>query len=91
VLQLPLHHQFKNIFLHKLKHEKELVVVFDDFVEPDDVGMVEFLEHFDLVEVDAFLPVGILLLDLFDGYDLFGLFVDGLDDGAETAIAEGFA
>jgi hypothetical protein len=91
VFQLPLHHQFKDIFFHELKHKKELFVIFDDFVEPDNVGMVEFFKDFDFVKVDAFFPVGILLFDLFDGYDLFGLFVDGLDDGAETAIAEGFA
>jgi hypothetical protein len=71
MLQLFLHHELKDVFFHVLKNEEEVVIVLDDFVELDDIWMVQFLKNFNLIEVDAFIPVGILLLDLFDGDDLF--------------------
>lgn len=91
MLKFPLHHQLEYIFFHKLKHEIQLVVILYDFVEPYDVGMVKFFKYLDFVEVDTLFPVGVLLLYLFDGYNLFGLFVDGLDDGSKAAVSKGFA
>ena len=91
MLEFLLHHKFEDIFVHKLKYEIQLVVVFDDLVKLDYVGVMEFFEDLDLIEVDAFFPVGVLLFHLFDGYDLFGLFVYGLDDRAETAVAQSLA
>ena len=91
MLKFPLHHKFEYIFLHELKYKIKLVVILDDFVQSNDVGMMKFLKHFDFVEINAFFPVWVLLFHYFDGYNLFGLFVDGLDDRSETAITKGFA
>ncbi len=91
MLKFLLHHKFKHIFVHELKNEIQLVVVLYDFMKLDYVGMVKLFEDLDFIEVNAFFPVGVLLFHLFDGYNLFGLFVNGLDDRAETAVAQGLA
>lgn len=52
--------------------------------------MVEFSEGFDLAKLDAFIPIRVFLLHLFDGHDLAGFGVGGLVDGAECAVTKGF-
>jgi hypothetical protein len=53
--------------------------------------MVKFFKHLDFVEIYTLIPVGVLLLNFFDGYNLFGLFVDSLDDRSKAAVSKGFA
>ena len=91
MFEFLLHHELKDIFVHELKNEIQLVVIFNDLVKLDYVRVVKFFEYLDFIKVDAFFPVGVLLFHLLDSYDLFGLLVDGLDDRAETAIAESLA
>lgn len=91
MFEFMLGHEFEYVFFHELKYEVKLVVIFDDFVEFDDVGVMEFFEDFDFVEGDAVIPVGVFLFDELDGNDLFGVFVDGFDDRAKTAISKSLA
>ena len=50
--------------------------------------MVQFAENAHLVERAALLPIFVLVLHAFYGHDLPGLLVEGLADGAETAVAQ---
>ena len=86
VLQLFQHHEFEHIFFHVFEDEIELVVVFDDFVEFYDIGMVQLLQNFNLIKVYTLIPTGVLLFDELDGDDLLRLLVDGFDDRAEAAV-----
>lgn len=40
MLKLFLHHEFEYIFFHELEDKKELVIIFDEFIKCDDVGVV---------------------------------------------------
>jgi hypothetical protein len=91
MLKFPLHHQFKYILFHELKHEIQLVIILYDFIQPYDVRMVKFFKHLDFIEVDTLFPVGVLLLYLLNGYNLFGLLVDGLNDRSKAAVSQIFA
>lgn len=50
--------------------------------------MGEFAQGFDLSQLEAFFPIFILAFHLFDGDYLVGFVVDGLVDGAESAISQ---
>lgn len=50
--------------------------------------MHQFPEGFDFGELEAFVPGGVLALELLDGDDLLGLAVLGLLDATEGATAK---
>lgn len=72
--------QLKHILLHILKHKVQNIIILYHFVQLDDIGVVELFENFNLIEADAILPVGVLLLDFLYRYDLLGLLIYCLDD-----------
>lgn len=52
--------------------------------------MVEFSKRFDLSKFDAFVPIGVFLLHLFDGDDFARFDVRGLVNCPESSIAQSF-
>ncbi len=78
--------QLINIFIHELKDKVKLIFVFNKLVQIDNVGMVQFDENFDFVQIFALLPVRILLFHLFDCNYLPILFINSLDNTTEAAI-----
>ncbi len=75
-----MHHKLEHIFLHILEYKKEIIVILDDFIQFNNVWMMQLFKNFNLIEVDAFLPCGVFMLYLLDGNDLLCIFVDCLDD-----------
>lgn len=41
-LNLPVFHHLVQILFHELKHKKQLVIFTNNFLQPHNVGMVEF-------------------------------------------------
>jgi hypothetical protein len=80
MFQLPLHHKLKNIFLHVLKDKIELIVILDDFIKLDDVGMMQLFEYFNLIEANTLIPIGVFLFHFLYSNNLFRFFIYGLDD-----------
>ena len=60
--------QLKNISIHELKDKIELIVFLDDFLQFDDIGMMQFDEYSDFVEIDAVVPIFVFLFHFFYGY-----------------------
>ena len=60
--------QLKNISIHELKDKIELIVLLDDFLQFDDIGMMQFDEYSDFVEVDAVVPIFVFLFHFFYCY-----------------------
>ena len=59
-----------DVLVHVLEDEVELVILLDDLVQIDYVWVVKFNEGPDLVQIDAVLPLGELVLHFLDGYNL---------------------
>jgi hypothetical protein len=80
--------QLINVAIEILEYEIELIVLLDQLQKLDDVGVMQFAEDTDLVQSDALVPVTVLVLHLFYGYQLPGEFVDPLEYASETAVAQ---
>lgn len=88
---LAIFHEVKDISLHKFENEMKFVVLLDDFVYFDDVGMMQFKQRLDFREVDAVVPFLVPMLHLFNGNNLASGLVYRFVDGAECAVAEHFS
>src|SRR3990167_6910769 len=67
----------------------QLVLVFDDFYQLDDVGMRKLGKGLHLKHVDAFSPIVCRLRECFDSNDLIGLDISSHRDspiGAATKL-----
>jgi hypothetical protein len=76
------------IFIHKFEDEIELIFVLDEFVQVDDVGMMQFNENFYFVKIFTLLPIGVFLFHLFDSNNLTCLFIDSFDYATKAAISK---
>ena len=75
----------------ELENEDELALVDESLLEPNDIGMLHFLESFGL-PIDFVDHVGLVhvLVDVdeLDGLFFVGFLVQRTHDGAEAALAE---
>ena len=87
-MNAPVLHQLIQVLLHVLKDEVEYVVLPDDLLELDDIGVAKLLQGLNLAQIHRLLPRVVLALHAFDG-DLLAR-VDALaeHDRAEGAIAQ---
>ena len=77
--------------LHVVQHDVVVLTVLKQVDQVDDVGVLAHFEDFNLSSLLEDLDVGhVLLLDLFDGHFLFGLFVGSKLHKTELALAQGF-
>lgn len=67
---LPFLHELVDIDVEVFKDEVEYVLVENDFVELNDVGVRQLHEGLDLSQTDALIPLVVLLLHLLYGHDL---------------------
>ncbi len=84
----PLLHQLVHILVHIFKDKVKLVVFLDYFVESDDIGMVQFGKNPHFVEVDALVPIFILVFHLFDCHQLPRLLIESLHHRPETTVSQ---
>jgi len=76
------------VALQELKHKVQLVVLADDLLELDDVGVVELAQAAHLAQRNALLPAVELFLHVLDGHHLPSLPVHALVHGAIGAVAQ---
>lgn len=81
-------HQLVHVLVQKLEYEVQLVVEFDQFVQVDDVGVVELNQCSNLLQVDAVVPLRVFALHPLYCDNLAGLSIDGFDHRAEGAVAQ---
>ena len=49
-------HELEEVSFHELEHKKKLVVLSDDFLQLDDVGVAQLFQRLHLSELHALLP-----------------------------------
>lgn len=81
-------HQVREVRVHELEDEEEVILLQNHLPELDDAGMPQRLERPELAEILAVVPGPQLFLDLFDGDagPIRGGFVVGHDHHAEGAL-----
>ena len=77
-----------HILLHEFKHEEEVVLLPNDFLQFDYVVVVELAERLDLAKLHSLVPRRELGLHLLDGDDLASILVLGLGDAAKTTVTD---
>ena len=85
-LVLHLRIDLVQVVVQILENHVELLGHQEDLLELDDVAVVELPQGFDLPQLYAFVPAGVLLLHFLDRHHLARLDVGRLVDRSESAI-----
>ena len=71
-----------------LKDHIELVRYQEHLFELNNVGVIQFPQRFDFSELDAFVPISIFLLHLFDSHHFSRLSISSLVDSTKRTISQ---
>ena len=77
----------QKICLQIIEYHVQLTIGEDNFLQFDDIGMIEFAQRFYLSQCAAFIPIFIFLFHFFYCY-YFVIWADCLEYYSECAIAE---
>lgn len=80
--------QFIYISFHKLENKIELVFKFDELVQTDNVGMMQFLQNFDLILIFTLIPSRIFFFHMLYCNNLTRVRVYGLYHAPKATITQ---
>ena len=87
---LILHVDFKDILVEKFEYETQFILNFENFLEFDDIRMIELSESFYLLELHALVPRRVLLFKLFDCNSFIRFKVNCLINRSVSSVTELF-
>lgn len=77
-----------DVVIQVLEHQVEFVADVQHLLQFDDAGVGEFPQGFHLPKLNTLLPIGVGLLELFDGHYLAGCYVRCLVHDTEVTFSE---